>query len=391
MIFGGDGMACIVGGESNRNTVINIGPFGVVMQGLDAAGGLIHKRDSLQEVLEIKGFVQGLAVFLPFGGFLNHGLGTINLTKYGLYLAISKLETMKSKITPIVFLGLFLTGVFWVIPSLSKAQGTENPSLPAVNGTDSSAKYFAITKDNGQEIIAKIIRQDAREMEVLTRDGRTIAIPQHVITQIKPVDERYFRAGKDYVDEDPYRTRYVITTNGLPIRKGQNYGQFTLLGPEAQFHLSDKVGVGVMTSWLGTPIVGTIKYSVSLSENVHFALGGLLGTGSWIDPDFGFALPFGAVTLGNGRYNINFSIGRGMIWNNDGVSAENLFSVGGMARITSKTSFVFDSFITEDLALLIPTLRIHRKSEGAFQFGFGQLVVEGESVPVPFFSRLWTL
>jgi hypothetical protein len=212
-----------------------------------------------------------------------------------------------------------------------------------------------------------------------------------MISQIKPVDERYIRSGKDYVGEDPYRTRYVITTNGLPIRKGQNYGQFTLLGPEAQFHLSDKVGVGVMTTWLGTPIVGTFKYSVSLSDNLHFALGGLLGTGSWINPEFGFALPFGALTLGNGRYNINLSLGRGMIWDEDGSKGQNLLSVGGMARISSRTSFVFDSFISEDFAFIIPTLRVHRKSVGAFQFGFGQLVIDDDFVPIPFFSQLWTL
>ena len=148
-------------------------------------------------------------------------------------------------------------------------------------------------------------------------------------------------------------------------------GEFILTGVLASL-------VGVALGWGGQALMVQ-------------ALGGLLGTGSWISPEFGFALPFGALTLGNGRYNINFSVGRGMIWNDNGVSAENLYSVGGMARITSRTSFVFDSFITEDLALLIPTLRIHRKSEGAFQFGFGQLVVEGESIPVPFFSRLWTL
>jgi hypothetical protein len=301
---------------------------------------------------------------------------------------------MKSKITPIVILGLLLTGVFLAIPYLSKAQGNENPAgirKESEQTMDSSSRYFSITKDNGQEIIAKILRQDIREMEVLTLDGRTIAIPQHMISQIKPVDERYIRSGKDYVDEDPYRTRYVITTNGLPIRKGQNYGQFTLLGPEAQFHLSDKVGVGVMTTWLGTPIVGTFKYSVSLSDNLHFALGGLLGTGSWVMPEFGFALPFCALTLGNGRYNINLSLGRGMIWGEDGSSGQNLLSVGGMARISSRTSFVFDSFITEDFAFIIPTLRVHRKSVGAFQFGFGQLVIDGDFVPIPFFSQLWTL
>ena len=80
-----------------------------------------------------------------------------------------------------------------------------------------------------------------------------------------------------------------------------------------------------------------------------------------------------------------------MIWNDSEVDAQTLFSIGGMARLTSRTSFVFDSFITEGFALIIPTLRVHRKNQGAFQFGFGQLVIDGESVPIPFYSRLWTL
>ncbi len=92
---------------------------------------------------------------------------------------------MKSKITPIVILSLLLTGVFLVIPSLSKAQRNENPAgirKESEQTMDSSTRYFSITKDNGQEIIAKILKQDTREMEVLTRDGRTIVIPQHMIS-----------------------------------------------------------------------------------------------------------------------------------------------------------------------------------------------------------------
>jgi len=191
--------------------------------------------------------------------------------------------------------------------------------------------------------------------------------------------------------EDPYRSRYVITTNGLPIRKGQNYGQFTLLGPEAHFHLTDRFGVGVMTSWLGTPLIGTLKYSKSINDNLHLAAGALIGTGSWIAPDYGFALPFGAITLGNGRYNINFSAGRGIFWDEGIATGTNLFSVAGMARLTPKTSFVFDSFITEEVSFVIPTLRFHRRNEGAFQFGFGRIISDGESVPFPFVSRLWSL
>lgn len=268
---------------------------------------------------------------------------------------------------------------------------SQNQEKVSSKSIDSAKVYFAITKDNGQEIIARIIRQDARELEVITKDGRTIIIPQHIVTEIKAVDERFVKEGVDYLGEDPYRSRYVITTNGLPIRKGQNYGQFTLLGPEAHFHLTDRFGVGVMTSWLGTPLIGTLKYSKSINDNLHLAAGALIGTGSWIAPDYGFALPFGAITLGNGRYNINFSAGRGIFWDEGIATGTNLFSVAGMARLTPKTSFVFDSFITEEVSFVIPTLRFHRRNEGAFQFGFGRIISDGESVPFPFVSRLWSL
>ena len=268
---------------------------------------------------------------------------------------------------------------------------SQNQEKVSSKSIDSAKVYFAITKDNGQEIIARIIRQDARELEVITKDGRTIIIPQHIVTEIKAVDEKFVKEGVDYLGEDPYRSRYVITTNGLPIRKGQNYGQFTLLGPEAHFHLTDRFGVGVMTSWLGTPLIGTLKYSKSINDNLHLAAGTLIGTGSWIAPDYGFALPFGAITLGNGRYNINFSAGRGIFWDEGIATGTNLFSVAGMARLTPKTSFVFDSFITEEVSFVIPTLRFHRRKEGAFQFGFGRIISDGESVPFPFVSRLWSL
>lgn len=285
---------------------------------------------------------------------------------------------------------IFAALCLWLSLHTQAALAQNQEINPAV-GIDSSQVYFIISKENGQDIIAKILRQDARELEIVTKDGRTIILPQHIVINIKALDARYLKENGDYLDEDPYRSRYVITTNGLPIRKGQNYGQFTLLGPEAHFHLNDHLGVGVMTSWLGTPIIGTLKYSKSINENLHWGIGTLIGTGSWIKPDFGFALPFGALTLGNGRYNINFSIGRGIFWDEGEASGTPLYSVAGMARLTPKTSFIFDSFITQEVSFLIPTLRIHRRNDGAFQYGFGAIIDDGgEPVPFPFFSRLWS-
>jgi hypothetical protein len=48
------------------------------MQRFDASSGLIHKFDGFQEVLEIIGFVQGLAAFLPFRGLLSHRFEILN-------------------------------------------------------------------------------------------------------------------------------------------------------------------------------------------------------------------------------------------------------------------------------------------------------------------------
>jgi hypothetical protein len=285
---------------------------------------------------------------------------------------------------------IFAAFCLWLSLHTQSAHAQNQEINPAV-GIDSSRVYFIISKENGQDIIAKIVRQDARELEIVTKDGRTIILPQYIVTNIKALDAKYVQENGDYLDEDPYRSRYVITTNGLPIRKGQNYGQFTLLGPEAHFHLNDHLGVGVMTSWLGTPIIGTLKYSKSINENLHWGVGTLIGTGSWTKPEYGFALPFGALTLGNGRYNINFSIGRGIFWYEGEASGTPLYSVAGMARLTPKTSFVFDSFITQEVSFLIPTLRIHRRNDGAFQFGFGTIINDGgDPVPFPFFSRLWS-
>ena len=127
---------------------------------------------------------------------------------------------------------IFAAFCLWLSLHTQSAHAQNQEINPAV-GIDSSRVYFIISKENGQDIIAKIVRQDARELEIVTKDGRTIILPQYIVTNIKALDAKYVQENGDYLDEDPYRSRYVITTNGLPIRKGQNYGQFTLLGPEA--------------------------------------------------------------------------------------------------------------------------------------------------------------
>jgi hypothetical protein len=119
------------------------------------------------------------------------------------------------------------------------------------------------------------------------------------------------------------------------------------------------------------------------------ALGGLLGWGTWIEPSFGLALPYAALTFGDRRSNISFSGGYGAVFWEGDVNGRTLLSVAGMTKVGKKVSLVFDSFIVppttglDGAGILIPGLRLQTASNRTFQFGFGILYAEGEIVPVP--------
>lgn len=284
---------------------------------------------------------------------------------------------------------------------------------------------YKILKSDGDVLIGKIIKQDAREVLFLTSDNREIYIPQHVIKTITPINTNEFDSSGNFVGEDSFATRYFITTNGLPIKKGEHYVQWNLFGPDFQFGLGKNFGVGVMTSWVGMPIIGTVKKSWEIGEKTQFALGGLVGTGAWAAPDFGGALPFATLSFGDRTKNIAFSGGYGAVWDGD-VVGRGLASVAGMIKVSPKISLVFDSFILlptpkrtvtdtyqtyvynsstgqneyqtvtntyetrrPGFALLIPGVRWHKEEGKAFQFGFSGVVANGDLLPLPIPMVQW--
>jgi hypothetical protein len=251
-----------------------------------------------------------------------------------------------------------------------------------------STKLVCVTLNDGTKIIGKITQNDERELTVSSTDGRRQIIPQFFVKTISDINESDMSKNGKYLGKDNYCTRYFLTTNGLPIEKGKNYIQLNLFGPDIQFSVSDHFGVGIMTSWIGTPVVGSFKYSNKISKNVHYAIGGLVGTTTWI-VRAGLAIPFAALTFGNGRNNINFSSGYGAIWSGNGNEGTALFSVAGMAKLNNKLSFVFDSFITKEFGFFAPNLRYHFTETNAFQFGFAFIQADGELTGIPFPMCQW--
>jgi len=256
-------------------------------------------------------------------------------------------------------------------------------------------KYYVIEKHNGVIYIGEVLSQDAREVLIETKELGQVIIPKHEIREMKEIQPGELSSSFEYIPEEVFATRYFITTNGLPIQKGESYIQWNLFGPDFQFGIGDNFGVGLMTTWVGSPIIGTAKYSISLSEDINLGIGTLLGTGSWINPEIGIALPFAAITFGDRKKNINLSAGYGAIWGFGNKVDRALLSVAGMAKIIKNISFVFDTFIlppainSPGIALVIPGLRWQTKRDRAFQFGFAGVINEFGGAPIPLPMIQW--
>ncbi len=317
---------------------------------------------------------------------------------------------------------LFFAVIASVVCCLPDARAQEVPA--GGEQQHCQVKHLVIKNDNTR-FVGVITYEDAREVIILTERLGEVAIPKHEIREIRELKEGEFREGQ-FIGEGLFATRYFLTTNGLPVDKGESYIQWNLFGPDFQFGIADNFGVGVMTTWIAMPVVGTVKRSWQLGENTHIAAGGLLGTGSWSRPDLGLALPFVAITRGNRAHNFNFSAGYGGLWYDEEIynpardtyvknryrEGRFLFSVAALARINENFSFVFDSFFmlrgryrTENefvwsdplqryievtsrerapgLAVFSPGLRWQTRPNSAFQFGFAGVRYEGEFAPVP--------
>jgi hypothetical protein len=286
---------------------------------------------------------------------------------------------------------LFILLGFWAMPNNSLAQDQ------TTQVQQDSTQTYVITKNDGAQYIGRIISQNAREVVIETEKLGKIVIPKHEIKSIEKYDPSMSSIG----GTKRFGTRYFITTNGLPVKKGESYVQWNLFGPDFQFALGDQFGAGIMTTWLGVPVIGTAKYNINLGKKLNLGIGTMLGTFSWANPSGGFVLPFGAVTYGDYDQNINFSAGYGAIWADGDSDSRMLYSIGGMTKISEKIGLVFDSIIipidqsevfdqnVDNIVLLIPGIRWYKTNDSVFQFGFAGLRAEGEFAPFPLPMVQW--
>lgn len=287
--------------------------------------------------------------------------------------------------------------------------------------TVDKTKVYVVTTNDGGNFVGQITYFDSKEIIIITKEMGEVSIPKYQVKSIEELDPKNLNNLGEFIPNEVFSTRYFITTNGLPIEKGENYIQWNLYGPDLQFGVGKNFGIGVMTSWMGMPLIGSAKYSFSVGKSVNLGLGLLAGTGSWASIGSGGVLPFGVLTVGNRKSNLNISAGYVAFYLDqsqfgiaDGNMSRPLCSIAGMTKVGKKVSLVFDSFIVgqggsktetqynpttglyEDItvkrkggALLIPGIRLQTQNNSAFQFGFAGLIVNNDLVPFPIPMVQW--
>ena len=82
-----------------------------------------------------------------------------------------------------------------------------------------SNRLVSILQTDGTKWVGYLLSMDAREVLFKTQEGRTLFIPQYVISKVILVKESEFSEKGKYIGEEKFCTRYFLTTNGLPLKK----------------------------------------------------------------------------------------------------------------------------------------------------------------------------
>jgi hypothetical protein len=196
----------------------------------------------------------------------------------------------------------------------------ENSVMKLIVLNDGTQRKGYVISDDGREILFDDL--GIGKIYIKKHDVKSITIIQNKL--IKDSNGNSFYPGV-------FNSRYCLSTNALPVEKGNHYAAINLYGPEVHLAAAKNLSIGVMTTWAAAPIAAVAKYTIPTNSRfVHFGIGTMFGSSSWINTFSGYGgLYWGMLTLGNERSNITFSAGYSHVSpkfnSNNGVPAEGVY------------------------------------------------------------------
>jgi len=201
----------------------------------------------------------------------------------------------------------------------------------------------------------------------------------------------------EYFSENPHASRYFYTPTGYGIKKGTGYVQ-TIWGVyyQLQYGITDNFSMGVSTTFIGTPITLTPKYSFEINPKLHMAVGAQFGIETYStgggNPVL-LGIGYTSLTAGSREDNLTFGLGYAQIYFDGESGGGAAISIAGVTRVAKKISLMGEFWILPKVGIQFggPGVRIIRKKENILDFGFWVVGSGGFFVPAPFFSYTWTL
>lgn len=201
---------------------------------------------------------------------------------------------------------------------------------------DTTKQMYRVETADGQVVIGTLVSESEKELVLDTRELGRVTIARKTIQRMEAIDPSRLR-GEEYWFPNPQSTRYLFAPNAIGIPKGSGYYQNTwILLNNVNYGVSDNVSIGAGTVPVflfgvnALPVWALPKLSVSPTENVHLAGGGVVG-GVLGEETLGVGLVYGASTIGNRNHNATFGIGYG--YTGEGFSETPVINVSGMTRI----------------------------------------------------------
>jgi hypothetical protein len=178
-------------------------------------------------------------------------------------------------------------------------------------------QLYVLTKYNKQTYVGYILKDDGREVTIMTDILGELIIPKSELLSISKVEERSRISGGKYFPIMPFANRYGITGSALRNESLGQYVTVSLVGAEFRYHVSPRLSLGVTSSWILAPIVLNANYSFRKKPSLlNFSVSNMVGTGSYLGRFKSYiGVHLFTTTIGNQRHHLSLSAGYGYFQN----------------------------------------------------------------------------
>ena len=231
--------------------------------------------------------------------------------------------------------------------------------------TEDTTVFYEIKTQSGK-VEGRIVREDAREIELVKADGTTIVIPTYAVQMKTRI--RNPKALGPIV----HPTRYLYAPSAIPLKQGEGYlNMIYFLVFQAQYGITDNISIGLTTTPILMPTFVNVKVASEIGENLYASFGGQIGK-LWYGDAESLGLVFANLTYGNKEANITLNTGYGFYTR----SKEQLpiIEVSGLYQTSPKVSLVGELWVLmhqgrQPTFIGGPALRINAIKNGFIDVG----------------------